>query len=85
MNGSKFLEGVVVRKSHTNPDTLKVAIRIPIKDKKYKKSTWDTKYIMVHDSESLTNVGDTVLCKETRPLSATKRHILERVTSKVRG
>jgi ribosomal protein S17 len=81
MNGSKFFEGMVVRKAHQNPDTLKVATRIPVTDKKYKKRSWISKYIMVHDPECCAQVGDVVLFKETRPISATKNHILERVTT----
>jgi ribosomal protein S17 len=45
--------------------------------KKYKKRVWDNKYFMVHDAECRTKVGDRVFFKETRPISATKNHILE--------
>jgi len=74
---TKLLEGMVVKKSSLNPDTLKVAVRIQVLDKKYKKRVWDNKYFMVHDAECRTKVGDRVFFKETRPISATKNHILE--------
>ena len=77
---TKLLEGMVVKKSALNPDTLKVAVRIQVRDKKYKKRIWDNKYFMVHDSECRTKVGDRIVFKETRPMSATKNHIVEHLT-----
>jgi len=79
LSGNRFSKGMVVKKSHTTPDTLKVAIRVPVKDKRYKKGTWSSKYFMVHDEECLTQVGDWVLVEETRPISASKKHVLVRI------
>jgi ribosomal protein S17 len=85
LSGNKFSKGMVVTKSHTTPDTLKVAIRVPITDKRYKKRTWSSKYLMVHDKECITQVGDLVLIKEGRPISAAKTHTLVSVLTPFRG
>ena len=71
---SKVRTGLVTR--IVSPNTLKVAIRTPIIDKKYKKRTWASKYIMVHDPDSIAKVGEQVLVGQTRPLSACKTHLL---------
>ena len=85
LSGNKFSKGMVVTKSHTTPDTLKVAIRAPITDKRYKKRTWSSKYCMVHDEQGITQVGDWVLIKEGRPISASKTHTLVSVLKPFRG
>ena len=37
---------------------------------------------MVHDKKNEAKVGDKVVVKETRPLSARKRHILDKITDR---
>lgn len=45
----------------------------------YKKQYTNTKKFMAHDETNDAHVGDKVIIAETRPLSARKRHILEKV------
>jgi ribosomal protein S17 len=71
---SKVRAGLVSR--IVSPNTLKVAIRTPSIDKKYKKRTWMSKYLMVHDPDGVAKVGEQVLVGQTRPLSARKTHLL---------
>jgi ribosomal protein S17 len=84
LSGNKLSKGMVITKCHTTPDTLKVAIRVPVRDKRYKKRTWSSAYLMVHDETCSTQVGDLVQVRETRPLSAGKTHVLVRVLKPLR-
>lgn len=76
---SKVRAGLVTR--IVSPNTLKVAIRTPSMDKKYKKRSWTSKYIMVHDPDGIAKVGEQVLVGQTRPLSARKTHLLVKSSS----
>ena len=48
----------------------------------YGKRVKSTKKYAVHDENNMAKVGDTVLVKFSRPISKTKRYILEKVVEK---
>lgn len=48
----------------------------------YKKQYTVDKKFMAHDEENLAKVGDKVIISETRPLSARKRFVLNKVIEK---
>jgi small subunit ribosomal protein S17 len=48
----------------------------------YRKQYTVSKKIMAHDEKNEAQVGDKVSIVETRPLSARKRHILDRIIEK---
>lgn len=77
---AKTLTGVV---SSNAPDkTIVITVQTrkthPIYKKQY---TTSTKY-MAHDEKNECNVGDKVVIVETRPLSARKRYILEKIVER---
>ncbi|PIT86172.1 MAG: 30S ribosomal protein S17 [Candidatus Magasanikbacteria bacterium CG10_big_fil_rev_8_21_14_0_10_43_6] len=68
--GRQF-SGVVV--SVAENKTIHVLVRVRRMHKKYKKQHWvNTKYA-VHDEKNDAKNGDTVIFKECRPMSKTKR------------
>ena len=48
----------------------------------YKKQYTDTKKFMAHDEKNEAQVGDTVVIRETKPISAKKRFILEKIVNR---
>jgi small subunit ribosomal protein S17 len=69
--------GIVVRNKQIN--TIMVSVKRQFKHPLYSKMIAETKTYMVHDENNLANVGDTVLIKETRPLSARKYWLLKEI------
>jgi small subunit ribosomal protein S17 len=56
--------------------TVKARIENRILETKYKKFVKIFKYLLVHDEEKKSKVGDIILVRETRPLSKNKRWLL---------
>ena len=79
-NTRKTLVGVVV--SNTNDKTITVAVSTSKKHPLYNKDFTVTKKYRAHDEENVAQIGDTVEIMETRPLSATKRFRLVKITKK---
>lgn len=79
-NTRKVLNGVVV--SNTNDKTITVTVSTSKKHPLYNKDFIVTKKYRVHDENNEAQVGDSVEIMETRPLSATKRFRLVRITKK---
>ncbi len=48
----------------------------------YSKRVKNTKKYAVHDEKNLAKVGDIVKCTSTRPLSKTKRYVLDSIVEK---
>lgn len=74
----RHIEGVVVRKSGIktiNVETVDVR-QHPL----YRKSVKRTKKYLVHDPKEEAKEGDTVVIRESRPLSARKRWVLVSIT-----
>jgi small subunit ribosomal protein S17 len=69
--------GIVVRSKQSN--TIMVSIKRQSKHPIYSKMIIESKTYMVHDENNIANVGDKVLIKETRPLSAKKHWLLKEV------
>lgn len=74
---AKTLIGIVSSEKADKTIVVSVATRKthPI----YKKQYTNTKKFMAHDEANDAHVGDKVVIAETRPLSARKRHTLEKV------
>jgi small subunit ribosomal protein S17 len=68
------LEGVVVRKSGTK--TVAVEVVRVIAHALYGKRIKRTKRYLAHDEADTVAVGDTVVIRESRPLSARKRWVV---------
>ena len=66
--------GIVVSKK--TPKTLIVKVKRFVKHPIYKKRFSVTKRFAVHDPEEKFQEGDTVLIREIRPISKTKRFIV---------
>jgi len=79
-NTRRTLVGVVV--SNTNDKTITVAVSTSKKHPLYNKDFTVTKKYRAHDEENVAQIGDTVEIMETRPLSATKRFRLVKITKK---
>ncbi len=79
-NTRKVLNGVVV--SNTNDKTITVAVSSSKKHPLYNKDFTVTKKYRAHDENNEAQVGDSVMIMETRPLSATKRFRLVKITKK---
>ena len=79
-NTRRTLSGVVV--SNTNDKTITVAVSNSKKHPLYNKDFTVTKKYRAHDENNEAQVGDTVVIMETRPLSATKRFRLVKITKK---
>lgn len=77
---SKLFTGVVV--SDKSDKTIVVSISTRKTHPVYKKQYTVSKKIMAHDEENIAKIGDTVIIKEVRPLSARKKHLLDKVTEK---
>ena len=65
--------------SAANDKTITVAVVTSKKHPLYHKTVHHTKKYAVHDEENKAKVGDTVKCVSTRPLSKTKRYVLDSV------
>jgi small subunit ribosomal protein S17 len=48
----------------------------------YKKQYPASKNFAVHDAKNEAHIGDVVIIAESRPLSATKRHVLQSIVEK---
>ena len=77
---SKLITGIV--SSDKSDKTITVSVRTskvhPLYKKSYKVST---KY-MAHDEKNEAKIGDTVIIKESKPISAKKRFVLEKIVEK---
>lgn len=77
---AKMLTGVVAS------DKPEKSIVVNVSTKKthpiYKKQYTDTKKFMAHDEKNEAQVGDTVVIRETKPISAKKRFILEKIVNR---
>lgn len=75
------MRGVVVKTAMK--DTMTVSVERLTKHPKYEKYMRRTKKYLVHDSGNTAHVGDTVVIRETKPLSKRKRFVLvERIAVK---
>ena len=70
----KTFEGVVVKSAMK--DTVTVQVERYVKHPKYKKYMRLSKKFLVHDIGNTAHVGDTVVIRETRPISKRKRFVL---------
>ncbi len=77
---AKTLTGVV--SSDKTDKTIVVSVATRKTHPIYKKQYTETKKFMAHDEKNEAHSGDTVVISETRPLSARKRFILDRVLTK---
>ena len=77
---AKTLTGVVV--SDKTDKTIVVTVVTHKNHPLYRKSYVTSKKFMAHDENNEARQGDTVIIAETRPLSARKRHILEKVVER---
>lgn len=77
---SKTLTGIVV--SDKTDKTIVVSVSRLKTHPIYKKQYGVTKKFMAHDPNNLAKVGDTVVISETKPISARKRFILDKVVEK---
>lgn len=77
---AKSIIGVVASSKADKTIVVKVATRKthPL----YRKQYTVTKKFMAHDEKNEAQVGDKVVIVETRPLSARKRHTLDRIIEK---
>lgn len=77
---AKMLTGVVAS------DKPEKSIVVNVTTKKthpiYKKQYTDSKKFMAHDEKNEAQVGDTVIIKETKPISAKKRFKLEKIVNR---
>lgn len=65
--------------SNAMQKTITVAVERVVPHPLYKKAVKRTKKFQAHDAESQCQVGDTVLIRETRPLSKMKRWRVVRI------
>lgn len=72
-------ERVGVVTSNAMQKTVTVSVERVVPHPLYKKAIKQTKKYKAHDEQSQCQVGDTVLIRETRPLSKTKRWRVVRV------
>jgi len=79
-NIRKSFTGVVV--SNTNDKTITVSVTSSKKHPLYNKDFQVSKKYRAHDENNEAQIGDTVVIMETRPLSATKRFRLVKITKK---
>ena len=68
---------MVVSNSMDKSATVEVQRRL--KHPLYSKYIYKTTKIMIHDEENISNVGDTVLIRESKPISKNKAWILDEV------
>lgn len=69
--------GLVVK--NKQQQTVMVSVKRQFKHPIYGKTLAKTKIYMVHDEANTAQVGDKVLIKETRPLSAKKHWLLKAI------
>jgi small subunit ribosomal protein S17 len=74
---AKTLTGVVV--SDKTDKTIVVSVQTHKNHPIYRKAYVTSKRFMAHDEKNEAKHGDTVVISETRPLSARKRHTLDKV------
>lgn len=74
---AKTLTGVVV--SDKTDKTIVVSVQTHKNHPLYRKAYKTNKKFMAHDEKNDAKQGDTVIISETRPLSARKRHTLDKV------
>ena len=79
-NTRRVLTGIVV--STKNEKTITVEVHTSKKHPLYNKDYTVSKKYRAHDENNEAQVGDTVQIMETRPLSATKRFRLVKITKK---
>ena len=77
---AKTLTGVVV--SDKNNKTIVVSVQTHKNHPIYRKSYVTSKRFMAHDEKNEAKQGDTVIISETRPLSARKRHTLDKIINR---
>lgn len=77
---SKTMNGTVVSKK--TDKTIVVAVQVHKIHPVYKKSYIYSKRFLVHDESNQANLGDKVLIKPSRPLSARKRFVFVSVQNK---
>ena len=75
----KTFRGVVVKTAMK--DTVTVSVERLTKHPKYKKYMRRTKKYLVHDPGNTAKVGDTVVIRETRPISRHKRFVIAEKTA----
>lgn len=76
---AKTLTGVVV--SDKTNKTIVVSVQTHKNHPIYRKSYVTSKRFMAHDEKNEAKQGDTVIISETRPLSARKRHTLDKIVN----
>ena len=79
---AKTITGVV--SSAKTPKTIVVTVTTRKTHPIYKKQYSQTNKFMAHDEQSAAHLGDKVVIRETRPLSARKRFELVEVVEKAR-
>lgn len=79
-NTRKTLTGVVT--STKNDKTITVTVERHFKHATYAKRVAVTKKYSVHDETNQANLGDVVVIAECRPMSATKRFRLVKITER---
>lgn len=77
---AKTLTGVVV--SDKTNKTIVVSVQTHKNHPIYRKSYVTSKRFMAHDEKNEAKQGDTVIISETRPLSARKRHTLDKIINR---
>ncbi len=78
----RMLQGKVT--SNKADKTIIVTVERQVMHPLYKKFFKRTKKFMAHDEENTCQIGDIVRIKESRPLSARKRWILENIVTKAK-
>jgi len=78
----RILQGKVT--SNKSEKTIVVAVERQIMHPLYKKFFKRTKKFMAHDAENACQIGDVVKIKESRPLSARKRWVLDTIVSRAK-
>ena len=77
---AKTLTGIVV--SNKTDKTIVVSVKTHKNHPLYRKAYTSSKRFMAHDEKNEAKQGDTVIISETRPLSARKRHTLNKVVER---
>ncbi len=77
---AKTLRGVVV--SDKTDKTIVVSVQTHKNHPIYRKAYVTSKRFMAHDEKNEAKQGDTVIISETRPLSARKRHTLDKIVNR---
>ncbi len=77
---AKTITGIV--SSDKNDKTIVVTVHTPKMHPLYKKQYSFSRKFMAHDERNEAKVGDTVIISESRPLSARKRYVLNKIVDK---